>query len=296
MLSSRYCFGSSGFPNVLMLTVHTTPHPSRHLRPSSSPSPIRRIAALVVATVALYPAFLLASEATPPIAPTAELAVLDRNEVPYALQPGGPVTTQAPDVVAPPAEIRIKLHGIEDLSAPEKKQAAEDRAINEPQAARSADADELKKQAQAKYLAEKLKKHERAVRKYVDLAWAEASKRELDPELLIAIIKKESSFRPQVQSPYGAQGLMQVVRRWHRDKLHPSESLFDPEVNIRVGADVLEEYLELAGGNLNTALRKYSGNARGYVNTVLKETRTLALLGERAATEAQVASRTRRKG
>src|SRR3546814_20765063 len=64
---------------------------------------------------------------------------------------------------------------------------------------------------------------------------------------------------------------MQVVRRWHREKLHPSESLFDPAVNIRVGADVLEEYLELAGGNLSAALAKYSGNARNYASAVLKE-------------------------
>ena len=299
VLLSRYCFGSSGFPNVLMLTVHNTTHTPLHLRPSSSRTTVRRhIAAFMVATCTLYPASLLASEATPPLAPaSAELAALDRNEVPFTAEPRGPVKTGSPTVTAAPAEIRIKLHGIEDLSAPAKK-VAEDNTLEEVKAAVHSDTDELKKQAQVKYLAAKLKKHERAVRKYVDLAWAEASKRqELDPELLIAIIKKESAFRPQVQSSYGAQGLMQVVRRWHRDKLHPSESLFDPEVNIRVGADVLEEYLALAGGNLDTALRKYSGNARGYVNTVLKETRTLARVGEQAATQAQVAAHNaRRKG
>lgn len=176
--------------------------------------------------------------------------------------------------------IRLKLHGIERLTDEPAR----------PAAPASTAIDELKKEAQSRYLAKKLRQREAAVRQYVDLAWAEASKRDaLAPELLIAIIQKESTFRPKVQSRYGAQGLMQVVRRWHRDKLHPSESLFDPVVNIRVGADVLEEYLALAGGNLDNALRKYSGNARGYANTILKESRRLARIAEQATAQAQVA-------
>ena len=145
-------------------------------------------------------------------------------------------------------------------------------------------AEEARKHAQTKYLAQKWRQSTNTVRKYVNLAWAEADKRDgLEPELLIAVMQKESSLRPKVQSRYGAQGLMQVVPRWHREKLQPSESLFDPEVNIRVGADVLEEYLELAEGSLPEALKKYSGNARGYANTVLKESRKLARLADQAA-------------
>src|SRR5690606_6122853 len=122
---------------------------------------------------------------------------------------------------------------------------------------------EAKIRAQTEYLAAKFGHSESNIRKYVELAWKEASQREgVPPELLIAMMSKESSLQPKVQSNYGAQGLMQVVRRWHHDKLQPSESLFDPEVNIRVGADVLEEYLEKADGSLTKALKQYSGNAR----------------------------------
>src|SRR5690606_20687746 len=209
-----------------------------------------------------------AQEATPRSGPeaAAQVALIE------------PATPSQTDV------IRLKLHNVEDLRIPRDEQAVPNNAIP------SSDADELKKQAQTEYLSAKLKKQADVVRKYVDLAWAEASKREhLNPELLIAIIKRESAFRPQVQSSYGAQGLMQVVRRWHRDKLRPSESLFDPEVNIRVGADVLEEYLELANGDLNTALRKYSGNARNYANTIKKESSNLARVAERAARQSLVA-------
>lgn len=208
----------------------------------------------------LAPAGVLADEAPPS---TAELALHQQPET--------------------PGEIRLKLHGLEDLRI--------ETLPAEPESLLPEDgAEEARKQAQTKYLAAKFKKKESTVREYVDLAWAEARKREkLEPELLIAIIQKESAFRPKVQSRYGAQGLMQVVRRWHRDKLHPSESLFDPEVNIRVGADVLEEYLALAGGNMDTALRKYSGNARGYVNTIRNESRTLARVAEQAASKVMVA-------
>lgn len=141
-------------------------------------------------------------------------------------------------------------------------------------------ADEASKQAQTDYLAKKFRLSPKVVRKYVDLAWAEAENREgIEPELLIAIMQKESSLRARVQNRYGAQGLMQVVRRWHREKLSASESLLDPAVNVRVGADILEEYLEWAGGNLAKALKKYSGNARGYTNKILSESRKLAELG-----------------
>lgn len=145
---------------------------------------------------------------------------------------------------------------------------------------------EAKIQAQTQYLASKFPESESKIRKYVELAWNEASKRNGVPaELLIAMMQKESSLRSKVESHYGAQGLMQVVRRWHHDKLNHSESLFDPAVNIRVGADVLEEYLEEAGGSLNKALKKYSGNAQGYATKVLNESYKLARVAAEAAGE-----------
>ncbi|WP_397474717.1 lytic transglycosylase domain-containing protein [Pusillimonas sp.] len=149
--------------------------------------------------------------------------------------------------------------------------------------------EEARKQAQVEYLAQKLRKPPHTLQEYVQLAWAEASRRGLRPELLIAIIHKESTFQPKVQSRYGAQGLMQVVRRWHGDKLQKNESLFDPVVNVRVGTDVLEEYLEWADGDLPKALAKYSGNARGYANTIIDESHKLAAVADSAAAEVAMA-------
>src|SRR3546814_14872230 len=65
-------------------------------------------------------------------------------------------------------------------------------------------ADEAGKQAQVNYLSKKWGQPPKTVRQYVNLAWAEADKREgLEPELLIAIMQKESSLSPNVQSRYG---------------------------------------------------------------------------------------------
>src|SRR5574343_801754 len=52
-------------------------------------------------------------------------------------------------------------------------------------------------------------------------ATAQSVGRELhiDPLLIIAVIGVESGFNPFSQSVFGAQGLMQVVPRFHQDKL-----------------------------------------------------------------------------
>ena len=253
-----------------------------HLIPPSSPlksSPARHLRTVLATATAAFAFAISPAQAQE----AGESSILNGATELASIEPAAPLQ---------PGVIRLKLHNVEDLRAPRDSKPIPDALPTVPDGLPLSDADELKKQAQTEYLAVKLKKQVEVVRKYVDLAWAEASKREnLDPELIIAIIKRESAFRPQVQSSYGAQGLTQVVRRWHHDKLRPSESLFDPEVNIRVGADVLEEYLELAKGDLNTALRKYSGNARGYVNSILNDSRALARIGERAATQGKLASR-----
>jgi len=59
----------------------------------------------------------------------------------------------------------------------------------------------------------------------------------------------------------GAKGLMQVIPKFHVDKLlaHGGETaLLDPHVNIQVGAQILREYLRRFG-ETETALQMYAG-------------------------------------
>lgn len=130
---------------------------------------------------------------------------------------------------------------------------------------------EQRKRAITRYLAAKYRQQVQAVGSYVELAFQEAEKHpDVTPEIALAIMMKESSLRATVKSSYGAEGLMQVVRRWHPEKIGKQESLLDPRVNVRVGTQILQEYIRQKG-HVEQALVKYSGNANGYADFVLRE-------------------------
>ena len=137
---------------------------------------------------------------------------------------------------------------------------------------------EQRKRAITLYLSEKYKVKRWLVRSYVDIAWRESAKHPgVEPELLLAVMQRESSLCPVVSNSYGAVGLMQVVRRWHPEKLGARESLKDPRVNIRVGAQILQDYIQ-EKGHLEPALVKYSGDAPGYAAFVLNARKILKSL------------------
>lgn len=64
-------------------------------------------------------------------------------------------------------------------------------------------------------------------------------------ELLMAIIERESSGRPDAESG-GCKGLMQISDRWHKDRMERLEvtDIYDVDGNIHVGADYLTELFE----------------------------------------------------
>ena len=59
----------------------------------------------------------------------------------------------------------------------------------------------------------------------------------LDWKLVAAIIYKESNFNPNVESPYGASGLMQLMPE--TGKKFGADNLFDPVQNIKAGTAYL---------------------------------------------------------
>ena len=83
----------------------------------------------------------------------------------------------------------------------------------------------------------------------------------VDPLLILAVMAVESRYNPVAESIMGARGLMQVIPKFHADKLaeHGGEgALLDPHVNIQVGAQILREYLRRFG-ETETALQMYAG-------------------------------------
>ena len=101
--------------------------------------------------------------------------------------------------------------------------------------------------------------------------------RRIDPLLIVAVIGIESGFNPFAESTMGAQGLMQVIPRFHRDKVPDGAGenpLFDALINITVGVHVLEEAIRRAGG-LIPGLQYYAGSSEDpdetYASKVLAE-------------------------
>lgn len=103
-----------------------------------------------------------------------------------------------------------------------------------------------------------------------------SKERKIDPLVIIAMIAIESRFNPFAESAMGAQGLMQVIPRFHLDKIPEGEddkALLDPVVNVKVGVHVLEEAIKRKGG-LVKALQYYGGSAESgseYATRVLAE-------------------------
>lgn len=99
----------------------------------------------------------------------------------------------------------------------------------------------------------------------------------LDPLLIIAVISIESRFNPISQSPMGAQGLMQIIPRYHQEKLPKdadSRAFFDSVTNVQMGARILQEAIARQGG-LMEGLQYYAGavddGEQTYANKVITE-------------------------
>ncbi|HSC96486.1 MAG TPA: transglycosylase SLT domain-containing protein, partial [Burkholderiales bacterium] len=99
----------------------------------------------------------------------------------------------------------------------------------------------------------------------------------LDPLLVLAVISIESRFNPIAESVMGAKGLMQIIPKYHLDKLRAAggeHAVFDPESNIHVGTRILQEYVYRTG-TLEAGLQFYNGALRDgsaqYAHKVLAE-------------------------
>jgi hypothetical protein len=110
-----------------------------------------------------------------------------------------------------------------------------------------------------------------------EAAQTAARERSMDPLLIVAVIAVESGFNPFAQSPMGAQGLMQIIPRYHQDKLPKGgagSAFLDPVQNVQAGAQILHEAIRRQGG-LMPGLQYYAGAAddleQGYANKVLAE-------------------------
>lgn len=126
-----------------------------------------------------------------------------------------------------------------------------------------------------------------AVTGFVAAAYRAGTEWKIDPLLLLAVMAVESRYNPVAESSFGAKGLMQVIPKFHPDKVQDEQSLLDPDTNIQVGARILREYLRRAG-EMEAALQMYAGASEETSSQY-----TAKVLAERARLE-QVVRQSRR--
>ena len=177
------------------------------------------------------------------------------------------IAAAAPHAVAPdaPAVLACQPARVEDLST-----AAEPEALDPQQ------------QVLAAHLSKRFLVAAGAVERMVVAAHRAADEVGLDPLLVLAVISIESRFNPIAESGMGARGLMQIIPRFHLDKLRQAggeDAVFDPESNIHVGARILQEYVHRTG-TLEAGLQFYNGawrdNSAAYAHKVMAERSRLA--------------------
>lgn len=81
----------------------------------------------------------------------------------------------------------------------------------------------------------------------------------LDPQLVLAVIDVESSFKEDALSKSGAMGLTQVMPFWLDVYNRPEVDLFDPLTSLRFGSNILRHYIDRYD-NVRNALAAYNGS------------------------------------
>jgi soluble lytic murein transglycosylase len=106
--------------------------------------------------------------------------------------------------------------------------------------------------------------------RYLEQVQSNAFRQNLDPAVVLGVIRQESMLDSKAESPVGAKGLMQVMPKTGRQiareiqqNLENDSSLFDPNVNIQLGAYYFKKLLQRFNGHVALAAAAYNaGPAR----------------------------------
>jgi len=129
----------------------------------------------------------------------------------------------------------------------------------------------------AVYLSRRYKVALDATEQLVGAAHEAGSRLGIDPLVILAVMAVESRFNPIAESVMGAKGLMQVIPKFHQDKLEEhggEDSVFEPMTNILVGSRILKDAMR-RGGGLMPGLQLYAGafgdDGQQYAQKVMAE-------------------------
>jgi soluble lytic murein transglycosylase len=90
--------------------------------------------------------------------------------------------------------------------------------------------------------------------------------RGVDPRFVLAIMKQESTFKPDARSPSAAMGLLQLVYdtaiKYNRQAGYPNfdaDDLYQPRVNIAIGVEYIAALKNQFGGLYEAVAASYNG-------------------------------------
>jgi soluble lytic murein transglycosylase-like protein len=154
----------------------------------------------------------------------------------------------------------------------------------------TADSEKPEYRTLAIYLSRRYRVAQDATEQLVGAAHEAGSRTGVDPLLILAVMAVESRFNPIAESVMGAKGLMQVIPKFHQDKLDAlggEESVFDPMTNIMVGARILKDAVR-RGGGLMPGLQLYAGafsdDSQQYAQKVMAEKERMLQMLKRSRT------------
>ncbi len=114
--------------------------------------------------------------------------------------------------------------------------------------------------------------------KYMDSVKKYTEKYQLDPYLIMSIIKAESNFNADAVSGKNATGLMQIIEptaMWLSDKLGMDDFTYaditDPDINIQMGCYYIAFLLDHYEGNTENALAAYNAGQGNVDQWLLRE-------------------------
>lgn len=114
-------------------------------------------------------------------------------------------------------------------------------------------------------------------RKHFDVIKEEAAKNNIDPYLVLAVIKTESGFNKLATSKKEAKGLMQIMDTTAQDINNNANivdnidntNLYDENINIALGCNYLKSLIDKYEGNYYIAICAYNagmGNVNKWLN------------------------------
>ncbi len=113
-----------------------------------------------------------------------------------------------------------------------------------------------------------LYKYSRHPVSYTDIIKENSEEYGVDPFLVMAIINVESKFDANARSGKDARGLMQITAQtgqWGSEMIgiedYTQDSLYQPEINIKIGTWYINRLMKEFDGNLDLVLAAYNGGS-----------------------------------